>query len=95
VPWPLRGTHRWGENELLRVNDTVLGVDKSLAALDFIWDEARITDRLVTGLPDPRALDKDPITLTGRGRPNASTPSGAAALYTAEDTWRWIEAQRP
>ena len=47
TPWPLRGVHRWSDADLVRVNNNVLTVDQAIACLDFIWDEARITDRLV------------------------------------------------
>src|SRR3989442_1755928 len=47
LPWPLRGVHRWGERDLVRVNNTLLKVDQAIACLDFIWDEAPIINRLV------------------------------------------------
>src|SRR5215475_11356528 len=46
-PWPLRGVLRWSDADLVRVNNNVLKVDQAIACLDFIWDEAHITDRLV------------------------------------------------
>ncbi len=92
VPWPLRGAHRWSDKDLLRVNDTVLGVDQALAALDFIWDEARITDLLVNACLVREALDKDPITLSDEELQDALDAfRRGRKLYTAEDTHRWMK----
>ena len=92
LPWPLRGAHRWSEGELVRVNDTLLRVSQAIACLDFIWDEARILNRLLNVCLVQEELDRDPIELT-----DAELQLGmdgfrrAHKLYTAEDTHLWMQ----
>lgn len=42
VPWVFQGASRWADRDLVRVNATTLGVDRALAALDFIWEDRRL-----------------------------------------------------
>src|SRR5438094_5255133 len=92
IPWPLRGVQRWREQDLLRVNATVLRVDQAIACLDFIWDEARIINRLINVCLIQEALAKDPVTLSDAELQCALDGFRRAhKLYTAEDTYRWLE----
>jgi len=61
LPWPMRGVHRASEADLVRVNNTVLKIDQAIACLEFIWNEARIIDRMVNLCLIWEALNKDPI----------------------------------
>ena len=65
TPWPLRGVHRWSDADLVRVNNNVLSVDQAIACLDFMWDEARIAERLeIQHLPRPEQVSTTPIDLS-------------------------------
>jgi putative peptide maturation system protein len=92
LPWPLRGTHRWSEAELMRVNDTVLRVEQAIACLDFIWDEAPIINRLINVCLIQDEFDRDPIELTGAElQLGMDSFRRAHKLYNAEDTHRWMQ----
>jgi putative peptide maturation system protein len=92
VPWPLRGAHRWSDADLLRVNSTVLKVDQAMACIDFIWDEARIVDRLVNVCLIQETLERDPIEISDADVQLAMDGFRRAhKLYTAQDTHRWME----
>jgi putative peptide maturation system protein len=47
LPWPLRGLHRWSEQDVLRVNGTVLPVEQAIACLDFVWDRPHLLRHLI------------------------------------------------
>jgi putative peptide maturation system protein len=92
LPWPLRGARRWSEADLVRVNEVVLKVDQAVACLDFIWDEARIVDRLVNVCLIQETLEKEPIELSEAELQTAMDGFRRAhKLYKAEDTRRWME----
>lgn len=46
-PWPLRGVQRWNMNEVVRVNGRSMTIEKVIACLDFLWNEAQLTQRLI------------------------------------------------
>jgi putative peptide maturation system protein len=91
LPWPLRGVHRWNERDLLRVNSTVMNVDQAVACLDFIWDEAPVTRRLVHMCLIHEALRKGPAEVS-----DAELQAAMDAfrrrhkLHRAADTQRWM-----
>lgn len=92
MPWPLRGVHRWSDADLVRVNNNVLTVDQAIACLDFIWEEARITDRLVNVCLIQAELDRDPIEVSDQELQLAMDGfRRARKLYKTEDTHRWME----
>jgi putative peptide maturation system protein len=62
LPWPLRGVHRAGEHLLLRVNGVETPVARAIACLDFIWDESRLADRLISDSLVREALEEEPLT---------------------------------
>jgi putative peptide maturation system protein len=91
LPWPMRGVHRWSEKDLVRVNTTVLEVEQAIACLDFIWDEARIINRLINVCLIREALAKDPLELSNPELQQAMDAFRRAhKLYTAEDTYQWM-----
>ena len=92
VPWPLRGVHRWREGDLVRVNETMLTVDRAVANLDFIWNEAPIVERLINACLIDQELSRDPIELSDEEHQRAMDAFRRAhRLYRAEDTHRWLE----
>jgi putative peptide maturation system protein len=91
-PWPLRGVQRWSDKNLLRVNETVMQVDQAIACMDFIWEEARITDRLVNACLIQEEIEKAPITISDQELQVAMDAFRKARnLHKAEDAFRWLE----
>jgi len=92
TPWPLRGVHRWSDADLLRVNNNVLSVDQAITCLDFMWDEARIADRLVNICLVHDELSVNPIDLSDKEFQHCMDGfRRARGLFKAEDTRRWME----
>jgi putative peptide maturation system protein len=92
LPWPLRGVHRWSDQDLLRVNHQVLTVDQAIACLDFIWEDRQLIDRLVNVCLIQETLAQDPINLSHDELQQAMDGfRRARRLYTAEATRHWIE----
>jgi putative peptide maturation system protein len=91
LPWPLRGVQRWRDQDLLRVNGTVLTVDHAIACVDFIWDETPISRRLVDVCLIMEALERDPIELSDAELQRAMDAfRRARRLLTTEATLRWM-----
>jgi putative peptide maturation system protein len=91
LPWPLRGVQRWHDQDLVRVNGTVLTVDHAIACLDFMWSEAPIVRRLIDVCIIREALDREPIPLSDLELQRAMDAfRRARRLYTTEDTLRWM-----
>jgi putative peptide maturation system protein len=92
LPWPLRGAHRWSDQDLLRVNHTRLPVSQAVACLDFMWDQAPVIDRLVNVCLIQEELEREPITLSDAELQLAMDGfRRARRLFTAQDTRRWME----
>jgi putative peptide maturation system protein len=92
LPWPLRGVHRWSEAHLARVNQRVLKVDQAIACLDFIWDEARLIERLINACLIQEALEQEPIELSDAELQQAMDAfRRVRRLYTAAETHDWLE----
>jgi putative peptide maturation system protein len=91
-PWPLRGLQRWSEADVVRVNETVLSMDQAVACIDFIWDEASISDRLVNVCLIQEELDRHPVEISDRELQTAMDGfRRARGLFKAADTRRWLE----
>lgn len=91
LPWPLRGLHRWNDQDLVRVNDTTLKVQQAIACLDFIWSEAPIVARLISACLVQEELQKNPVKLTDAELQEAMDGFRRAhRLYTAEATHQWM-----
>jgi putative peptide maturation system protein len=92
LPWPLRGVQRWTDTTLVRVNNTTLTVDKAIACLDFMWDEARIVDHLVNLCLIEEALQREPVALSDSELQQALDAFRSEhRLGTVEETGRWME----
>jgi putative peptide maturation system protein len=92
LPWPLRGVHRWSEADLVRVNRRVLKVDQAIACLDFLWDEARLVERLINACLIQEALEQEPIELSDAELQQAMDAfRRVRRLYTAAETHDWME----
>jgi putative peptide maturation system protein len=92
LPWPLRGVHRWREQELLRVNGTVMRVAQAVACLDSIWGVAPITRRLVDLCVVQEELAEAPVSLSDAELQLAVDEfRRARGLHGVEETFRWME----
>ncbi|SNT62161.1 putative peptide maturation system protein [Streptosporangium subroseum] len=92
LPWPLRGVHRASELLLLRVNGVDMQIPDAIAQLDFLWDEARLTDRLVTACLLQEELYESPIAFSEAELQEAVDAfRRARGLVTAQVTREWME----
>ncbi|MCT9929249.1 TIGR04500 family putative peptide maturation system protein [Planotetraspora sp. A-T 1434] len=93
LPWPLRGARAASGNmALLRVNGISMELDRVVAALDFVWDELRLADRLVAACLLEQELQEAPITLSDAELQEAMNAfRRAKGLTTAEATYAWME----
>lgn len=92
VPWPMRGVHRWREGDLVRVNETFLTVERAVATIDFIWDQAPIVERLIDACLVDQELARHPIELSDAELQRAMDAFRRAhRLYRADETHRWME----
>ncbi|GAA3133324.1 TIGR04500 family putative peptide maturation system protein [Streptosporangium carneum] len=95
LPWPLRGVHRAGEHLLLRVNGVETPVARAVACLDFIWDESRLADRLVTDSLVREAMEEAWEPLTDAELQEAMNAfRRARGLLTGAETRAWMERNR-
>jgi putative peptide maturation system protein len=92
LPWPLRGVHSLSDRQLVRVNNTGLDVAQAIACIDFLWDEARIVNRLIHVCLIQEAIQKEPVEFSAEKLQKALDAFRRAhQLYTAEDTRCWME----
>lgn len=92
LPWPMRGVHRSAEMLLLRVDGVGVEVADAVARLDFLWDEARLADRLVTAALLQAELEESPVELTDAELQEAVDAfRRARGLLTARKTHEWME----
>ena len=91
LPWSFRGGHRASERLLLRVNGVPLEIDEAIASLDFLWDAAPLTDRLVTGCLLRQELEEAPVALSAEELQAAMDAfRRARGLLTAAQTTDWL-----
>ncbi|WP_214416503.1 TIGR04500 family putative peptide maturation system protein [Sphaerisporangium fuscum] len=92
LPWPLRGVHRAAEHLLLRVNGVDTPVSRAIACLDFVWDESRVADRLITDALVRESLEESPEHFTDAELQEALNAfRRARGLLTAEATRAWMD----
>ncbi|TKK87983.1 TIGR04500 family putative peptide maturation system protein [Herbidospora galbida] len=92
LPWPLRGVHRASELLLLRIDGVGVTVAEAVARLDFLWDEARLMDRIVTAALLQAELEESPVELTDDELQEAVDAfRRARGLLTVERTREWMD----
>jgi putative peptide maturation system protein len=64
VPWALRGTFRWSEVDMFRVNQRRIGVGDVVTQLDFLWAEPWLAKQLVDSVLITEALEEEPDAFT-------------------------------
>jgi putative peptide maturation system protein len=91
IPFPLRGVQRWREAELLRVDGRAFWLHEGMIAMDAIWDDARVLDRIVELCLVRRHLERDPIEISDDELQRAIDEFRARrGLFTAEATEAWL-----
>ena len=92
LPWPLRGVQRLSDQNMLRVNRTLVSVNQVVAMLDFMWDEAPVLQRLIDVALIEEELERNPVEVADADVQAAMNAFRRAhRLYTAADTHRWLE----
>ena len=92
LPWPMRGARRWSDADLVRVNGTVLTVDRAIAKLDVFLEESAVSDRLVDACLVQEELNRHPVEVSNHALQRAMDGFRRAhKLYSAEACARWME----
>src|SRR5206468_12718062 len=92
LPWPMRGTCRWDESTMLRVNQESINMEQAVACLDFLWEAAPLTKRLVHVCLVQEELRRSPVDCTVEElQEGMDAFRRARKLYRAEDLQLWLE----
>jgi putative peptide maturation system protein len=92
LPWPMRGVHRWREEDLVRVNHKILKVGEAVANLDFIWDDERLVNHLIDTCIISETIEAEPVDISDAELQHAMNDFRQAhKLYTAADTYQWMQ----
>jgi len=91
LPFALRGSHRWRDRDLVRVHGVTLTVDEAMVALEVLWREARLIQRVIDSAIVKATLQRAPIDLE-RDEHQAAVDAFRAArgLATPEETGAWL-----
>jgi putative peptide maturation system protein len=91
LPFALRGAHRWSDRDLLRVDGVPFTVPEAMIALELLWREARLIDRVIDSAIVKRTLLREPIDLDEEAQQAAVDAFRAArGLTTASATSAWL-----
>lgn len=96
LPWALRGSFRWSEVDMLRVNTRRVSVEEVVAQLDFLWGEPSLARRIVDAALIWEALEEDPAAFAPSDEELQEAMDSfrrRRGLFTAEATLRWLEQQ--
>jgi putative peptide maturation system protein len=96
LPWALRGTFRWSEVDMLRVNQRRIGVADVVTQLDFLWTEPWLARQLVDAALISEALEEEPEAFTSSDEELQEAMDAFRRrrdLLTAEAMMRWLEQQ--
>ena len=63
VPFAMRGAQRWPESQLVSVDGRRVFVHEAMLAIDAIWNETRLLDRLVDMCIVGRELEREPVDI--------------------------------
>jgi putative peptide maturation system protein len=92
LPWPVRGTRRWDESTLLRVNQEFVNMEQAVACLDFLWQEAPLMKRLIHVGLIQEELKRNPFDLSDDELQQAMDAFRRThKLYRAADLPVWLE----
>jgi putative peptide maturation system protein len=63
VPFPLRGVQRMSEWDLVQVDGVPLLVSEAVEALELLWNEVRLLERIIDTCIIKGEIDRDPIDI--------------------------------
>jgi putative peptide maturation system protein len=91
VPWPLRHAHHSREWEFARINGRSMEIGTVVACLDFLWDERRLTDRLIDSCLIQDEIERRGLTVSDTDLQTAMDAfRSKRGLFTAEAAERWL-----
>jgi putative peptide maturation system protein len=96
LPWALRGTFRWSEVDMLRVNQRRIGVADVVTQLDFLWAEPWLTRQLVDSVLITEALEEEPDAFTASDEELQEAMDAfrrRRGLLSEEAMMHWLEQQ--
>jgi putative peptide maturation system protein len=93
VPWPLRQTRRWNEQDLVKVGRRVLQVEQAMGVLDFVWRDVDLRRQLVDACLVEEAIHELGIDVSEDERQQALDDFRVRkGLYTSAATQAFMEA---
>lgn len=93
VPWPLRQTRRWNEQDLVRVGRRVLQIEEAMGVLDFVWRDVDLRRQLVDACLVEEAIRELGIVVPEDERQQAVDDFRVRrGLYTPAATQAFLEA---
>ncbi|MBN1203607.1 MAG: TIGR04500 family putative peptide maturation system protein [Myxococcaceae bacterium] len=96
LPWALRGTFRWSEVDMLRVNQRRIGVADVVKQLDFLWAEPWLARQLVDVALIAEAVEEQPEAFTSSDEELQAAMDAfrrRRGLLTPEAMMHWLEQQ--
>jgi putative peptide maturation system protein len=96
LPWALRGTFRWSELDMLRVNQRLIGVADVVKQLDFLWAEPWLARHLVDVALISEAVEEEPEAFASSDEELQAAMDAfrqRRGLLTPESMTSWLEQQ--
>ena len=91
TPWPMRGARRFGEADLLRVNDIALTVGEAIGQIDSALEDRVISARLIDSCLILEELVRDPVEVSNSELQRAMDAFRRThRLYTVDACQRWM-----
>jgi putative peptide maturation system protein len=91
VPFLLRGVQRYDEWDVVRVNGVMLSVSETVEALEFLWQEVRLLDRIVDACIVKGELEREPVPIDDETLQLALDQFRVTrGLHSAAATERWL-----
>jgi putative peptide maturation system protein len=91
LPWPVRGSLRRSDSDLLQVNGTVLSVGRAMALLDVIWNDEPALTRLIDAVLMQTEVRRRSLTLSDSElQTEIDAFRAQRELWSTDDTTRWL-----
>jgi putative peptide maturation system protein len=92
TPWPLRGAHRWSEQDIVQVNGRVLNMSNVSGWLEAaLWGETNASARLIDHCLVKEAVERRGLTATEDELDRAlETFRGKRGLFTVAEYEAWL-----
>ena len=91
MPWPMRGARRFGEADLLRVNDTMLTVGEAIGQIDALLEDQAISTRLIDACLVIEELVRNPVEVSNADLQRAMDAFRRThRLYSVDSCQHWM-----